>query len=529
MFDIDKLYLSFIQYKVSRKEGDDGKYHQTVTDKFKESDNAYYQNLLLRHYIALKLDWRSPEDHRCRTTHVQHRSIDNDTALLKTIIKDLQKGSIVQPESPYGFYSLSTQTASKDDYITGKIGIGPYALNNNNHILTMMYHVKFKHIPSSIMSVLDLERLDRRTDKNGESIMSWISALINAHVDIAKDPYISKLNVNPFTYNISNLLVRTGLGDKTFYFTTQPIMKALAEAYNNAGSAYLSDPYSSKYTLQQEALDDVADRWFEPLKASFRFNGATVDRLIEVAKQGGMENAELRTSINEHIKELFDKDLKNDAKKESPSLENQLFYYLAYLQFDRYAKALSGLVQYSKIDTKKHGKSVTEQLVYEQGFNKTYDTARSDSLFDGEGLSKMLNDSYIGPKTSNAIGLTKEILANQFIQCTPAFLSKAESIVKAIGRGESLSASLFSKVSDALLAAIKSEFFNDTYVPSITDNRDFMHDLVSESTEQLEFKITENGNVLHVSGDTHYPLSSYVQSGSVIIQYIGQDGKYHTV
>mgnify|MGYP006873054947 CR=1 FL=1 len=75
-------------------------------------------------------------------------------------------------------------------------------------------------------------------------------------------------------------------------------MKALAEAYNNAGSAYLSDPYSSKYTLQQEALDDVAERWFEPLKASFRFNGATVDRLIDVVKQGGMENAELRTSIN---------------------------------------------------------------------------------------------------------------------------------------------------------------------------------------------------------------------------------------
>jgi len=50
--------------------------------------------------------------------------------------------------------------------------------------------------------------------------MSWLSAFINAHVDIAKDPYISRLNVNPFTYNIVNLLIRTGFGRNTLFFTT---------------------------------------------------------------------------------------------------------------------------------------------------------------------------------------------------------------------------------------------------------------------------------------------------------------------
>jgi len=168
-------------------------------------------------------------------------------------------------EEPYSFYSLSTQTASKDDYITGKIGIGPFALNNNNHILTMMYHVRFKHIESSIMAALDLENLDSREDKNHESIMSWISALINAHVDIAKDPYISRLNVGPFTYNLVNLLIRTGLGSKTFYFTTQPIMKELAKAYVNAGALYMADPHKGKYKLQQEAIENLANEYFEEL------------------------------------------------------------------------------------------------------------------------------------------------------------------------------------------------------------------------------------------------------------------------
>nr|DAF36295.1 MAG TPA: K Centromere-associated protein K [Bacteriophage sp.] len=44
--------------------------------------------------------------------------------------------------------------------------------------------------------------------------------MINAHVDIAKDPYITRLNVNPYTYNLVNLLLRVGLGEDTFYFTT---------------------------------------------------------------------------------------------------------------------------------------------------------------------------------------------------------------------------------------------------------------------------------------------------------------------
>lgn len=70
------------------------------------------------------------------------------------------------------------------------------------------------------MSTLNLTNLATPEDFEHNSVMSWLSALINAHVDIAKDPYISKLNVNPYTYNLVNTLIRTGFGRNTFYFTT---------------------------------------------------------------------------------------------------------------------------------------------------------------------------------------------------------------------------------------------------------------------------------------------------------------------
>lgn len=519
-FDIDKLFLSSIQYKVQRKEGEDGKYHQTISDQFKQDSNESYQNRLIRDYIALLLDWRSPSDHRSRTANMLHRSIDNDTKLLTSIIDDIESNLQNSQEQPYGFYSLSNQTESKNYYITGKIGIGPFALNNNNHILTMMYHVRFKHIESSIMAALNLEQLDNRTDQNGQSILSWISGLINAHVDIAKDPFISKLNVGPFTYNIVNLLVRTGLGDKTFYFTSQPIMRELAKAYVNAGSMYMADPYLSKYTLQQQAIDNVADNWFKD--SSITFEGYNAEQLIEAIKKGGNVYKDIRTKVNARIKELFDNDLKNDAKNQI-DLEHQLFYYLAYLQFDKYANALSNLVTYSKIDTKKHGKSIIEQIIYEKGYNKVYDVYRESNLFEPSGLLRMKNDSYIGVKTENAISSVRDILSGQFIQSTPAFLGSVDRILNSIGRTESLSAPLVTKVANALSAAIKSQFFNDEYVPSISNNPNFMHDLVSESQEMLDFVANEEGNVIKVTGNMYHDLISY-NNGGIQLQIVMKDG-----
>jgi hypothetical protein len=133
---------------------------------------------------------------------------------------------------------METNVTAKMSFAIGKKGIGPYALNNNNHVFTMLYGVKFVHDSKSILGLLDLEDLSRRVDRNGHSILSWLSGLINAHVDVAKDPYIRSLGVNQYTYNLVSLLIRTGYGRETFWFTTQPIMNRLYKAYDFASGVY---------------------------------------------------------------------------------------------------------------------------------------------------------------------------------------------------------------------------------------------------------------------------------------------------
>ena len=503
-FDIDKLGLSTINWNI------DGK--NKASDEFEEGSEQYYQNRLIRDFITLLLDKN--------TINILHRSIDNDTKLLTDIVKELEGGS-TNIEMPYNFYSLATQTERKNDYITGKIGIGPFALNNNNHILTMLYDVRFKDIPGTIMSTLGLTNLASVEDQDHNSVMSWISALINAHVDIAKDPYISKLNVNPYTYNLVNTLIRTGFGKNTFYFTTQPIMKELAQVYMNAASSYMANKNKTQYQLQKEAVEELAKGLFADLSiGKYKY-----EDLVEIVNP---ENSRMREYINNIFKAVVDDGvLRKNANKEYQYAvgatitangedlqlnkdQIQLIVYLANLQFDPYARSVSNLVKYSKIDTKKHGKSYIEQKLYERGFNELFFDKDGTGLFDEFGIRRMARESYIETKTINAIKMTENILKGQFLQATPAFNDAISSILSAICRSGSKDVDLNNKISRIIMAAVKSEFINDYAAKLCPNNPTYIRDLVSESEETFEFSQQSGQKNISLKSRSNYNLSSYV-------------------
>lgn len=517
--DIDKLFLSGLNYKTEGVENIFGYVEQHLVKESELTEEHQLQNKIIDMYLALLIDKK--DNGGPRNVQILHRSIDNDTDLAKSVLKDIEGSGKSKTETPYSFYSLARQTASKNDYITGKVGIGPFALNNNNQILTMIYHISFRESQSSLLSTLGLSRLDKQLDVDGNSIMSWISAMINAHVDIAKDPWISRLNVNPFSYNITNLLLRTGWGGNTFYFLTQPIMKQMADAYVKASSQYMQQN-GSTYSRQQQSIKDVAEQYFGK---DLTFDGNTLDDALSLIDAGDKESIQ---AINEAIKKLleseqFKQDARdyaqgNDVADQKGLKSRQLGIYLAYVQFSKYANALANLVKYCKIDTKKHGKSAAEQLVYKEGFDELFEFATDEdgvlikkgdvgALFEPAGLLDLVEHSYVGTKTRNAISLTKVILGVQFMSSTTGFIQMLRQLNTMAGN-TSLSASFVQSAQKALSAAIKSEFFND-YASRISDNPRYMHDLVNSSSEDLEFSYDASTNSMSITGNKH-SLKSYV-------------------
>lgn len=506
-FDIDKLYLTALNY-YNTKNGD-------ISDVYDEGTEKYYQNKIVDAYLALLTD-RADENSKPRSFISLHRSIDNDTQLALDALDEIGTTDTAQTEQPYQFYDITTQTSVKNSYITGKIGIGPFALNNNNHILTWLYHVSFKPTKNSIMTQFGLNNLDNMTDIDGDSIMGWLSAFINGHVDIAKDAWVSRCNVNPFTYNLTNLLLRTGWGKNTIFFLRQPIMMAMADAYMNASSEYMSDG-TSKFRRQQQAIDDVV--FGEDSKYHLEnvvVSGRTVAEWLEVFESNDPEIAQLKKGLNEDLKKILTRE-NMLAQAKTPlgkmgDVQFQAAVYLAYKQFDKYANALSNLVKYCKIDTKKQGKSIAEQLVWYEGYNDLFNNGETGALFNRASIVKLRDESYVGIKTENAINTTKQVIAGQFFSGSHQFIKAIENLSKLVGNEHRYETVNFVEAATkAISASIKSEYFN-YYINKLFGDSTYVRDLVNGSSEQhnVRYHYDKKASYIEVDEDMIYPLRTYI-------------------
>lgn len=505
-FDIDKLFLTGINYRIE---------NGVVTSSFDKDSEKYHQNKIVTSYLALltDVDKNSPEP---RSFISLHRSIDNDTQLALDALKEIDGDGNVTEEQPYQFYDITTQTDTKNQYVTGKIGIGSYALNNNNHILTWLYHVSFRPSKSSIMTTFGLNALDSMTDIDGKPILGWISAFINGHVDCAKDPWPPRTNANPFTYNISNLLLRTGWGKNTIFFLRQPIMLAMAQAYMRASSEYMSDG-TSQFRRQQQAIYDVV--FGEDSKyhlETVEIGNNTVLKWMDIIKSNDPEMAQLKEGLNKDLKKILTREnMRAQAKTplgKMGDVQFQAAVYLAYKQFDKYANALSNLVKYCKIDTKKHGKSLAEQLVWYEGYNDLFNNGETGKLFNSAALQELKEFSYIGVKTENAIKATKQIIGGQFFSGSRQFIKAVENLSKLVGNEHRYeTVSFVEAATKAISASIKSEYFN-YYVNKLFGDSTYVRDLVNGSSEQhnVRYHYDKKAPYIEVDEDMIYPLRTYI-------------------
>lgn len=366
------------------------------------------------------------------------------------------------------------------------------------------------------MSAFDLNALDNMTDIDGKPILGWISAFINGHVDCAKDPWPPRTNANPFTYNISNLLLRTGWGKNTIFFLRQPIMLAMAQAYMRASSEYMSDG-TSQFRRQQQAIDNVV--FGEDSKyhlENVQIDGFTVLEWMDIIESQDGEKDILKQSLNATLSTILTRE-NMLAQAKTPlgkmgDIQFQAAVYLAYKQFDKYANALSNLVKYCKIDTKKHGKSLAEQLVWYEGYNDLFNNGETGKLFNSAALQELKKFSYIGVKTENAIKATKQIIGGQFFSGSRQFIKAIENLSKLVGNEHRYeTVSFVEAATKAISASIKSEYFN-YYVNKLFGDSTYVRDLVNGSSEQhnVRYHYDKKAPYIEVDEDMIYPLRTYI-------------------
>lgn len=425
-FDIDKLYLASLAYNVK-----DNK----ASIQFDKDTKQYHQNKLLENYMTLLKDNEN-------SIQIAMRSIDNDTELVESIANQFESAGSTKT-LPYNFYTLHEQADRRRDYITGKLGIAPFALNVTNQALTMAYGVKLKE--SEFTKQTPFKRIDLRDDKNGNAVMSWLSAFINAHCDIVKDPYVSKINVNSFTYNMLNFLVRTGQADNSVWFITQPIVKDMAFAAEAASGHYGRDLTKSKYRAQKDATEKALRQYIAGYlgitinKDSELYNNSDIRREINYinsdinsANTDTVDHDQRRIDI---INSMFkgDKYLKSyalkytskeDMLKDPDFCKAQIQVYKAWNILQPFVNDISKLVQLTKIDTKKQGNTLAKQLLYKEKYDQFLKgIQQGNTSFEPEGVMKMMTHSWIDKKTNSFMNAMKSILAGQVFEATTSYTS----------------------------------------------------------------------------------------------------------
>lgn len=408
-FDVDKLYLATYTYKDGKRVSSDEKSEQGCVNK------------LLDNYSLVLTDFTNIAETRA--------SIDTLTKILqKQILPIVQPKNTVEVNPMYEL-APSFQLSRKTEYTGGKAGIAPFALNSTNHALTQFTHLCINY---SNANRYNLGQLDQVYGEDNQRIMDWLSALINAHVDVAKDPYIMALNVNSITYNMTSLLIRGGKGENTFYFLAQPALRRFTKEMLESKGIIGAE----KGITERDKLKSIAKEYMTSLREAIvslddsDSNKAKYAQYYNsLASEYSLPSIEGYDAVEVNYNDVFDKKVASEAlkkPKEVNGLYQQVISIRAYQDLSSDTEVLSNLVQLSQIDTKKFGNTLPLQLNFKRRLNRYIDNYQSRFYINGaDNIEKPINyylsSTFLKQKLDAGINTPRILLSGQVIEATKGY------------------------------------------------------------------------------------------------------------
>lgn len=463
-FDIDKLFVARYNYdkngnriKFETKEDytnrlrEAGLDDETIVRKvyeryngktdFEANSKEANENMLLDMYISVISNPLNFAEAR--------QPLDTVTDYLKdTILKEVDTitGQGKRTSKSQLYYATPTfQSRTKAELNGGKFGIGPFALANAHQVLTQLVKLRFK--PNKILRDYGISNLYgiQSNDRNKINILDWLSALINAHVDVAKDPYIIRLNVRKLTFNMTNFLIRSGKGESTFYFLPQQILKDFAIEYDKYSGFYNVDTQNKN--PESLAYRTIWNTYFEKAKS---LSKGKYDQLLDFLNDKGV-------GVKQREK-MFDVNyLKKQLKKEETFdwYYNQLLIMKTYQELNPFSRSLSELTTLSQIDTKRFGNNFGLQSAF---LDKWKQFMVEQQVF--EDPIKVFSNTFLGKKMQDALIFPRIAFQNTMIRLTPEF-ENLRTLIEFYTKGYAISDDTYiNNITRSMEATYKAGFFN---------------------------------------------------------------------
>lgn len=340
------------------------------------------------------------------------------------------------------------QNKTKADLIAGKTNLGAVALGNSHHMLAQSVNLTQKVLKEvEKLNISNLSGIYSQQPNYHDKqtiitlISDWISAMVNAHVDVAKDPYINRLNVRKFTINTTNFLLRAGKGESTFYFLSQKILRDAADKFEAYSGSYGVE--DTKFGASSEAKTRVREEYSKKAKELLGIDDTQLKEEIEKVylKENPFNIDYLRSIL--------------PTKDTGEWYVSQLAILDVYEKIEPYARALSELTKLSQIDTKKYGNNFALQqnfLIKMAEFslnNKTFPNPLS-----------VIKNTFLRDKLINGLIRPRKYLGNIFVRTTEAFENKRREIYKILGKDNAtMSDEFINNVTRMMEASYKTDFW----------------------------------------------------------------------
>jgi hypothetical protein len=423
-FDIDKLFAMNHSLVYNEKTG----MVEKLTEENREYGKGNIEKKLVQNdlFMSYKAILNSPltYDNMMRSIDGAFLKNDIDTLFPAEDMKNMQLFSPLQ------------QLKTKNEYLSGKFGVAQTANQLVDHVSNQTLDLRFDFsigignkmevsiitkdgaVKDKSVTFFDTETQDTN------SIATNLSAFLNAYVDIAKDPYISRGNHNSVTANTAFMLIRSGVPLKWVNrFIGQPILKELVELSMAQGAI------TSQNLKVGEKENTTNASPIEFLRNKYGFNKAKAD-----AKT---------------INDLTEGVLKNNIKAKQRDRVTDAEVLNAWEFLSDKAKSFGEAVMAAKTDTKGVGGSNVNRIV---NANKIRKVINDGVIINYESKT---NGTALETYENNSLGWVKQVIRKSelFLSGTKAAEDAFNAISLQTDNGEFL-------VNEELGKAIDSSMYS---------------------------------------------------------------------
>jgi hypothetical protein len=445
--------------------------------------------------------------------------LDDDT-IIKDFIMELFKEE--KSNLDLHFWSGTNQLRTKSTFDTAKSLVGTIANHMVHHPMALLDYVKWAKT-GLLVSV-------ETSEGSGKPVAAALGAFMNAIVDAAKDPYISRANINHFTASTAFMMVRSGMDpQQVIAFMGQPILREYVRL-NDQMEGRIAE-VKRENGKRIKPLDELVLKYGYHKRSGSLFKhdfSKTMQKETPGRYAKYLERANNKNNLVEFIK--FNKFLVENPTmvghinynfEKSEFNENQLVILDEFLKLQDQAKHLNDLISASRADTKGATKNINSAFMRNNIVRKVLsgdkngdpvfinaDKLLGARLVDGElefDKSRM-NSAYHENSVNEALRLYKGIYLNE----TVAVRKALNNFALRAGHTFLTDERLADDITEELYAILMSRF------EGIRLNREQLKEMMYGSDKKPSL-VTR---VFNAKKDPRFEKNNFIQGLDKTVQYL---------